>query len=153
MFTNKYRTQRIIALSLIISLFCIHSHRNRPEIALTFRECLLSPEKYDNRELIVKNEAKTGEIFKDKFEILQGDDKITVVGPTEELKRNEFVTMRATFHKEGFLTVKEMHVHRFRRLKMVISILPVILVGWIFFRRYRFNLRKIMFTPHLSARY
>ena len=63
----------------------------------------------------------------------------------KSLKSNEFVSLRATFHKEGYLTVKEMHVHRYRRLKIAISILPVMIVGWIFFRKYKFNSKKMVF--------
>jgi len=145
MFTNKYRAKKIIALSFVIILFCIHSHKNRPEMALKFSECLLNPKQYNGRELIIKNEAKTGEIFKDKFEILQGNDKIMVIGAIESLKKNEYVTLRATFHKEGYLTVKDMHVHKYRRLKIAISMITIILVGWIFFRKYRFNLGQMVF--------
>ncbi len=96
-------------------------------------------------ELIVKNEAVTGEIFKDKFEILQNNKKIMAIGDTEGLKSNEYVSLRATFHKEGYLTVKEMHMHKYRRLKIAISILPVMIVGWIFFRKYKFSSEKMVF--------
>jgi hypothetical protein len=144
MFTNRYRTQNIIVLSFVITLFCIYSNKARPEIALTYGECLLNPEKYDGQELIVKNGAITGEIFKGKFNILQYDTDIMVIGNTEGLKSNEYISLRATFHKEGYLTVKELHVHTHRRLKIVISILPVVLVGWLFFKKYKLNYRKMV---------
>jgi len=145
MFTNEYRAQKVIALSFVVILFCIYNH-NRPATTLNYHECLLDPNKYDGSELIVKNEAIIGEIFEDKFEILQNNKKIMVRGATESLKSNEFVSLRATFHKEGYLTVKEIHVHRYRRLKIAISILPVMIVGWIFFRKYKFNSKKMVFT-------
>jgi len=145
MFSNNYRTQKIVVLFFVIILLCIYSHRNRSAVALHYHECLLEPEKYEGRELIVKNDAVIGEIFEDKFEIVQHNKKIMVRGVTESLKSNEFVSLRATFHKEGYLTVKEMHVHRYRRLKIAISILPVMIVGWIFFRKYKFNSKKMVF--------
>ena len=114
-------------------------------MTLTYGECLLNPEKYDGRELIVKNEAITGEIFKDTFEIQQNNTKIMAIGATDNLKSNEYISLRATFHKEGYLTVKELHLHRYRRLKIVISIVPVFLVGWIFFRKYKLYFQKMVF--------
>ncbi|UCD84613.1 MAG: hypothetical protein JSU92_00035 [Deltaproteobacteria bacterium] len=145
MLTDRYRTQKVAGLLLVLILSCIYSQTNRPKKDLTLWECLSEPEKYDNRELIFRKAPKIGEVFQDRFEIFQGNRKVMVFGPMENLKKGDYVTMRVTFHKEGHLVVKEIHIYKYRILKIVISIMTVILVGWIFFRKYRFVLRETMF--------
>jgi len=146
MFSDRYRAQKIIVLSFVIILFCAYSHMSSLERALDYQECLLDPDRSDGRELIVKSGAMTGKIFNDTFEIVQNDKKIMVIGDTNGLKSNEYVSLRATFHKGGYLTVNEMHVHKYRRLKIAISIIPTMAVCWIFFRKYKFNFKKMMFV-------
>ena len=58
------------------------------------------------------------------------------------LKEGEFVGMRAIFHREGYLEAVALHVAKRRREKIWISVLPVFLVGFLFIRNFRFNLKS-----------
>jgi hypothetical protein len=69
-----------------------------------------------------------------------------VNGTIQELNKNDHIDIVAIFHKEGYLELKEFHVRKFRRSKIFLSILPILFVTWLFFRRYRFDKAKGIFV-------
>lgn len=130
-------------LALLILLGCLYSQYRYGN--LTLHECLTSPDQCDGASLKLGNNTRAGKVREDGFEILKGDNKITVIGSADGLKTNDYVEMIAVFHKEGYLELKDIYVRKLRELKIFISVMPVLFVLWLFIKQYRFDLTRKAF--------
>ena len=77
---------------------------------------------------------------------VNGSDKITVMGSADGLRTNDYIDAVVVFHKEGYLELKEIYVRKMRRLKIAISVLPVLLVMWLVLRQYKLDFRRRFFV-------
>jgi hypothetical protein len=137
--------KRFIYISLLLlglfslSYFSVHDH---PWISVA--DCLGNPEKYDGAVITSYYEPKIGEIYADGFELLQKHyPSIRVYADTTGLIKDEYVGLKAVFHKAGYLKAVDLIVARKRREKIWISVLPVILIGVLLLRHFRLNWKPL----------
>ncbi len=137
------RPLRIFIYSISLILLVLYGRYFHPFV--TLQMCLANPEEYDGFTIDVGNEAVIGEVFQDGFSIEQMGQRVRVFGPTEVARPGEFITLNAVFHREGFLVVKEMRVAERRRTKIWLSVFPVLVICFIFLRRFRLDYRMMYF--------
>lgn len=146
MFTNKYYGLKLSILIIWILSMCSYSHLRNPG-SVSLQDCLEDPERFDKVVLTFGTNSKAGKVKKDRFELITNDGtKVTVFGSAKGLRENEYIDLETIFHKEGYFELKKIYVRKLRRLKIILSILPVLLVAWLFFTRYKFNLEKMRFV-------
>jgi hypothetical protein len=105
-------------------------------------ECLSAPKRFDGATLKLGNNTKAGTVRKNSFELLSGVNRITVMGSVEGLKTDDYVDIVTIFHKQGYLELKEIYVRKLRRLKIFLSIFPVLLLPCLILRQYRFDFSR-----------
>lgn len=134
-----------IGLLLAIIIFLsFRSANHRPWIHI--RDCLKDPEKYDGKLVIDYNEPRIQEIYADGFLLQQRQiPPIRVYSDTTGLILGEYIGLQAIFHQEGYLEATIVQIAKNREEKIWISVLPVFFVGFLFFRHYRFNIKKVQF--------
>ena len=108
---------------------------------MTLAECLANPDRFDNVPLSIGGGAKIGIVHKDRFQVATGENRIWVKGTAEGLVVNEYINLKAVFHKEGYLELEQAHVLRLRRLKIVLSVIPLLVITGLFLRIYRVRLQ------------
>lgn len=133
-----------LVLVLILVGLVYYGYRNNPSVGL--QVCLDNPLGYDGREIGVGTEATVVRRLTDGFIVKELGRTIRVEGNPQEASPGDFVRMRGVFHKEGYLELKQLYVAKQRRLKILISIVPVLFVLVLFFRTYRFDWRRLLFT-------
>ena len=112
---------------------------------LTLKQCLEQPDKYDGAYLELANEMTVQAIYPDSFIVHQAGQLIKVVGHDPNIQVNNFIALKAIFHKGGWLQLEGVRVAEQRRVKIWISVLPVLLVLYLFFRQFRFNISGFYF--------
>ena len=117
---------------------------------VTLRMCLADPERYNGTTIVIGNEATVKQVFQDGFSIVQMNRVVRVFGPTD-VKPNEFVVLRAVFHKDGWLEAKEIKVAKKRRAKIWLSVMPALFFSLYFLKRFRFNFRSLFFEEQNDA--
>jgi len=146
---NKRRIALLI-LTMTAAGLCVRSALRHPWTSLN--QCLDQPERYDGHEVTQFREPVIGKLFADGFELLQKDGPpVRVYCDTTGLIRGEFVGIRATFHRQGYLDQTYLQIATLRREKMVISVLPAVLVVGLFMCRFRWNRRKFQIEPRDRA--
>lgn len=133
-------------LLLLIGLI-YYGYRYNPRVNLSM--CLNDPLKYDRYEVSIGTEAKVVERLSDGFILQEMGHTIRVKGDPQNVSPGDYVRLRAIFHKEGYLDLKLLYVAKGRRLKILVSIAPVVLVLFLFFRTYRFYGRRMIFTKRV----
>jgi hypothetical protein len=148
---EKSKTAKFLILIMMLSIgfLCLYGGLHHPWIS--YVECRNNPGKYDGRIVVGFNEPTIGKIGPDGFELLQrGEKPVFVKTDTAGLRSDEYVALKAVFHKEGYLTARTIRIASHRREKMVVSLIPVVMIVFLFCRHFRFNTQKskIELKPH-----
>ena len=135
----------LFAVSSLLLMIWLSWYGKENDPTITLQMCLKEPRRYDNAIIEVGTEATVDSLTKDGFILKQMGKKIKVVGSDKDLKTGEYISLLAVFHNEGWLELKKIHVAKNRRLKILTSLLPVLLVFYFFFRHYRFHCQTFEF--------
>ena len=140
----------ICLLLVLIVLLSFYSVNHRPWIHI--KDCLENPEKYDGTLITNFSEPQIQEIYIDGFLLQQNQiPPLRVYSDTTGLILGEYIGLQAIFHKEGYLEATVVQISKNREEKIWISVLPVFFVGFLFFRYYRFNIKKIQIELRKDA--
>ena len=129
-----------------MSVLCLYSYRESKRIYIDLGICLANADHFDGREIVLENYVYVSSVSKDRFEIEQEGSRIPVMGAPEELAPGDEIALRAIFHRQGYMTLQELHVKKLRNIKIIISIAAALFVVWLFFSRYRFTLKDFQFV-------
>ncbi len=140
---NSMRAGGILALLLALTALVYYGYLHYPGI--TLRMCVEDPLRYDGRAIGVGTETTVAALFADGFLIHHMGDTFRVLGDPGDAEPGDFIQMRAVFHCEGYLELQRLHVAKYRRLKIIVSIAPVVLVAFLFLKHYRFNWGRCLF--------
>jgi hypothetical protein len=137
---------------LLFVFFMLGSYGARHHPWLSYGECLANPGACDGRLVAGFREPMVGAIRSDGFELMQrGFRPVFVKTDTAGLKKGEFISLRAVFHKQGYLTATVAKIASRRREKMGLSLIPAVLGCVLFFRRFRFRPRRMEFEVRSGA--
>ena len=141
--SDRNRWILIFGLLLVLAILVWYGYHFRPK--MTLKMCLDDPLRYDGKEIGVWAESKVVELLPDGFLVKEMSYTIRVVGDPQNASPGDYVRMRAVFHKEGYLELKRLYVAKEKRLKIVVSIVPVLLVLFLLFKTYRFDWSRMFF--------
>ena len=149
--TNKrnayFRFIRIFLLILTLALLIWYGRTSYP--AINLQMCLAHPEKYDGTTISVGNEATVKHVYDDGFSLVQLGKHVRVYSDITNIAPGEFVTLEAVFHKPNILQALQVRVAKRRRAKIWLSVAPALLIAAYFFKRFRFNVKKIVFEERV----
>ncbi len=115
------------------------------------RKYLADPLRYDGQQIDVDIEAKVVKLLPDGFIIQELGQMIRVNGNPQTASPGDFIRLRAIFHKEGYLELKQLHVGKRRRSKIFVSIVPVFLVFLLLLRTYRIDWHHLLLEKKADA--
>lgn len=107
-------------LVMVIVILCVYAGLYHP--GLTLEECLSRPAACDGAVIYTPHESTIGDIAEGGFTLRWGGGEILVRGAFPYLPRGTYVQVKGVFHKEGYIDALAIHVGRYRRLKMVASV-------------------------------
>ncbi len=143
MTNNITRIIRITLYLVVLCLLVLFGSYNNPTITLAM--CDADPIKYDNAFLEIGNEITVKTIYPDSFIVHQNGKLYKVVGRSKNLIPNQFISLKANYHRDGWLELVDYHVSEKRRVKIWVSVLPVFIVLIIFFKQFRFSFKNFYF--------
>lgn len=125
-------------MCIALSYYSAHHHSG-----ITLYQCLENPDSYDGQIVIGFHEPLVGEIYEDGFMLHQRKGaSIRVYADTTGLLSDEYVSIKARYHKEGYLKAITVRIAKNRRLKIWFSTIPVFVLAFLFLKYFRFNLKK-----------
>lgn len=135
-------TAMFLAAAMLFLLWFGKTHNP----AITLQMCLADPQTFDNTLIKVGAETIVARVTEDGFVIRQMGAEIPVRGANQGIKPGEFIYLLAVFHQPGWLELKRLHIAKFRRAKIAVSILPIPLIAFLFLKKYRFSWRRFEFV-------
>lgn len=94
----------------------------------TLLEVLADPQRFDNRRLALIVECHVAGVTPSGFILQQMDSKILVRSDEKEVHVGDDLVIEGIFHAPARLDVLRMRIASRRRMKMVISVVPALLV-------------------------
>lgn len=118
---------------------CLYSGIAGPQRSYTIPKLLAAPVGAAGAELTLGPNAKVVQVLPQGFEVEQLGAQlfVRVSGNLEkawkvwknQLRKADYVSLRAVFHPEGYLLLQEMHIHKGRRLKIWVSVFALLLLA------------------------
>jgi hypothetical protein len=146
MFSDNHRYLKISLLIAILLLLCLYNFREAKRRSVKLETCLTAPDKFDGKEIILEGYVYVSSVSKDRFEIEQEGKKIIVMGTVADLSPGDEIAIRTIFHRQGYMTLQELHVIKLRIVKIIISIAAALFAAGLFLRRYRFTVNGFQFA-------
>jgi hypothetical protein len=153
--SNKSRFIKIVIASIFLAVCGLYSQNRYNKRVVDLKKCINEPMKYDNRIVHIVHDAMILDTAMDRFTIESRGVVIPVVfkQPIDLAKSsvavNDYISLTAVFHKEGYLTGKRYHLHKYRRLKMYSSLIIAIVFFILFIRYFKFNFKKFIFEERI----
>ncbi|MDP8235721.1 MAG: hypothetical protein P9M08_05015 [Candidatus Erginobacter occultus] len=160
MFSNRYRSVKILGILLLFPSLAWYS--NRENRFLSFAECMRDPTRYQGAEVSNFLEPRILDVDDRRLLISQPDGPLEIRIPKgfdgvfpegaeiAELKPGDSLEAVTVFRLPGYLELKAIRGAPLRRLKIVLSILPVLLVGFILLRTVRWRKGFLVILPDTS---
>lgn len=124
-----------------VALFglCVYSAMVGPGRKTLLQNVQRNAEAFDGREIRLNSKVIVSRLLADGFEIEQSGAKIFVKIPEHQLHEwqvakddigiGDYVSLRANFQREGYLSLIEMHVHSWRGAKIWVSSVALLLLA------------------------
>jgi len=130
---------RIFVCAIILVGLCSYSAIIGPRSLDSLREALAQPALAAGLELRLGPSVKVVDVHPRAFVIRQRGAQIAVRIPDprepqwvvwkQPLEVGDHISLRGTFHPEGYLVLHDMHIHSGRRLKIGVSVLALMLLA------------------------
>lgn len=147
MFSDRYRGVKIGGI--IFSLLLLAWYSDRQNQFPTLADCLREPERFAEREIDITLEPRVIEVGERHILVSQPDGPLEIRVPEDfdgvypagaklaDLNPGDSLEAVTVFRLPGYLELKAIRGSPLRRLKVALSIIPVLAVGFILLRTVR----------------
>ena len=135
MFSNKFRSLKIIFPLVLIGLFIYYAQIKGPGFYPGYKEA-----RNQHSQFVGKEISFGGKILeiKDNYFYVEIEKKpVKVFGELTKDKVNYLVSGKAIYQSDGSLILLKFHLSNLRIYKILLSIIPIIVIAYLFLKQYR----------------
>jgi hypothetical protein len=148
--SDRHRFLKIAGAAAALVLLVLYAVDVGPQAYPAYHEARRDPAAFAGRTIFFGGDIVR--IAESDFVFRTWDDILvtarTRLGGGEEGYR---ISGTAVFRADGTLDVLEYHVYRYRIYKNLLAVLPLLFVGWFFFKTYAFDTRSLTFRQRGGA--
>lgn len=134
MFSNRFRKLKIIIPLLSILVLVFYAQIQGPRLYPGYKEAKLSPQQFIGKSLNFGGRIE--EINQDYFLIKINKQPVKIIGSIEKNKLHYLITGKALYQADGSLKLSEYHTSNLRQYKILLSIIPILAIGYLFLKNY-----------------
>ena len=143
MFSDRHRPLKATLLVILILLLCFYSH-SMGQAEITAKDYVRNPGKYDNTSLFIKRDGRVLETGNGYFDVFIDGEEFRVYDEIPGIQEGDMVTGEFIFHSNRSLDIVQMHIHKYRDIKLILSIVAAAVVLLLLWKIYRFNTSKMV---------
>ena len=128
---------------LLIIGFVFYASVKGPIVYPGYREAKLSPQQFIGKSINFGGQIE--EINQDYFLVKIDKQPVKIIGAIEKNKVNYLITGKALYQVDGSLKLSQYHTSNLRQYKILLSIIPILAIGYLFFKEYKFNKKTCLF--------
>ena len=153
MFSNSKYYLKIIVTAALLVLLGFHSFWKGPELNGSYEKCLSDPETFDGARVAMLY-VTVLETTSWGMRVRVADAPIAVRSPEGTGAPGDSVSIDGIFRKDGFVDATEVHVHKGRQAKRVVSAIAAVVVVAFFLRFFSLNWEqgRLIFRARASER-
>ena len=160
MFSDRYRGVKIGGIVLLLIFLAWYSDRRNQFPVLA--DCLREPERFAGREIDITFEPRVIAVDERRILVAQPDGPLEIIIPEDfdgvfprgeklaDLNPGDSLEAVAVFRLPGYLELKAIRGSPLRRLKVALSIVPTLAVGFILLRTIRREKGFLVVLPDTS---
>lgn len=137
------RLAAAVACVVAVLALCVYAGLRHP--GLTLDECLARPAEHDGAVIYTPHESTIGDAVDGGFLLRWNGRGIPVRGAFTPLPRGTYVKVKGVFHREGYVEALVIHVGRYRRLKMAVSIVGAAVALYLVWKNFTWDWRERAF--------
>lgn len=134
MFSNRFRKLKIIIPLLLIALLVIFAEVKGPLVYPGYKEAKLSPQLFIGKS--INFGGKILDVQNNYFLIKINKQPVKIIGSIEKNKLHYLITGKALYQADGSLKLSEYHTSNLRQYKILLSIIPILAIGYLFLKNY-----------------
>lgn len=142
--SDRLRFEKIALLFISIPALLYYGYLTGANIQPSYHDYIENAEYFDGYELSFSFE-RVYDVGSEHFKLMIGNEIVTVKGDASSLKKGDFISLKAVFKKEGFLELKELHMHKNELIVFFLSAISPFIVAFFFFKEFKFNFKKLLF--------
>ena len=119
---------------LLIIGFVFYASVKGPIVYPGYREAKLAPQQFIGKSLTFG--GKIEEINQDYFLVTIDKQPVKIIGSIEKNKLHYSITGKAIYLADGSLKLSEYHTSNLRPYKIMLSIIPILIIGYLFLKKY-----------------
>lgn len=132
----------VACLTVALAL-CVYAGLYPP--GRTLDDCLAQPAEHDGAIIYTPHESTIGDVAEGGFLLRWGGREILVRGAFPSLPRGTYVQVKGVFHRQGYIEALAIHVGRYRRLKMAVSIMGAAIALYLVWKNFTWDRRERAF--------
>lgn len=144
MFTDKFRWFKIVLPIICIIIFVFYAYFRGPFFYPGYREAKKSPQQFIGKSIYFG--GKIIKINKNDFFIEVEKKPVKVLGSLDKNKLHYSINGKAIYLADGSLKLSQYHTSNLRIYKIILSIIPIILIAYLFFKEYKFDKKTCTFV-------
>lgn len=134
MFSNRYRILKISLPLLLIAILVIFAEIKGPIVYPGYKEAKLSHQKFIGKS--INFGGRIEEINQDYFLVKMDQRPVKIIGSVGKNKLHYFISGKAIYLADGSLKLSEYHTSNLRQYKIILSIIPILAIGYLFLKNY-----------------
>lgn len=134
------RPLRMIMLAALLLALVLYGKRHDPNVTVAM--CLDEPERFDGRLIEIGREVTLEQSWPDSFRIRQMGFTAVIHGDAAAARPGDYLHFLATFTAPDCFELERLYVASGRRSKIAWSLLPVVVLGLLWWRQYRFSFSR-----------
>lgn len=144
MFTDRFRYIKIVFPILCIIGFVFYASVRGPLFYPWYKEARLSQQEFIGKS--INFGGKIEEINQNYFLVRLDKQPVKIIGSIEKNQLNHLITGKAIYLADGSLKLSQYHTSNIRIYKIILSIFPIIFIGYIFFKEFKFDIKNRLFV-------
>jgi hypothetical protein len=143
MFSDKYKPLKVIIPLLIILIMVFYGINKIPQIYPGYENAIKTPSVYIGKEIYAS--GKITQVDSSYLVVSRSSTKLIANNGIGKNTTGSQINGKAIFNKDKSVTFTAYHTSNLRGYKIWLSLLPTVLITYLFFKQYRFKFKKMLF--------
>jgi len=143
MFTDKFRIFKLILPIFFICVLVLYASIQGPLFYPGYKEARLAPQQFIGKNIYIG--GKMENIHKDFFYIKIDKKFVKINSSVGEGKQGYLLVGKAIYLFGGSLQLSEYHTSNLRIYKIILSLIPIAIIGYLFSREFSFDFKHYLF--------
>lgn len=141
LFSSRYIFLKLSLTVAVVALSCLYSYTYGPRQNIYYSDCLDHPAQCEGKRVLAVVGIVTS-VEEKGFKMSVAGGEITVKGKPAGISNGKYLDVAGVFRGKGYMELEDYHLYLERKIKIYVSVIPVIVVGWLLAKNFLLTSRR-----------